>query len=66
MDLILYTNHCPRCHVLESKLKAKGLEYSEFTDVEEMIKMGMSAMPVLSVDGKLMDFSTANKWINEQ
>lgn len=66
MSLVLYTNHCPRCRILENKMKAKGITYEEFTDVEKMIEMGMSSMPVLSVDGNMMDFPTANKWINEQ
>ena len=63
--IILYTTHCPKCRILEQKLKAKNIEYIEFTDVDKMIKMGFSVMPMLEVDGIVMDFGTANKWINE-
>ena len=63
--IILYTTHCPKCRILEQKLKAKNIEYIEFTDVDKMIKMGFSVMPMLDVDGRIMDFATANKWINE-
>ena len=63
--ITLYTTHCPKCKILEQKLKAKNIEYIEFTDVDKMIKMGFSMMPMLEVDGIVMDFATANKWINE-
>ena len=63
--IILYTQSCPKCKILEQKLNAKNIEYSEFTDVDKMIEMGFSMMPMLEVDGVIMDFATANKWINE-
>lgn len=62
---ILYTQSCPKCKILEQKLKSKNIEYTEFTDVEKMLGMGFSTMPMLEVDGVVMDFGTANKWINE-
>ena len=63
--IILYSTNCPKCKVLEQKLKSKNIEYIEFTDVDKMIEMGFSVMPMLEVDGIVMDFGTANKWINE-
>ena len=63
--IILYSTNCPKCKILEQKLKSKNIEYIEFTDVDKMIEMGFSVMPMLEVDGIVMDFGTANKWINE-
>ena len=63
--IILYTTHCPKCKILTKKLTEKNIEYIEFTDVDKMIEMGFSVMPMLEVDGVVMDFATANKWINE-
>ena len=63
--IILYSTNCPKCKILEQKLKSKNIEYIEFTDVNKMIEMGFSVMPMLEVDGVIMDFVTANKWINE-
>ena len=63
--IILYSTNCPKCKILEQKLKSKNIEYIEFTDVDKMIEMGFSVMPMLEVDGVIMDFGTANKWINE-
>lgn len=64
MELILYTTHCPKCSVLEKKLNKKNLNYTEFTSVEEMMKIGINSVPVLSVNGELFNFEKANQWIN--
>lgn len=63
--ITLYTTNCPKCRILEQKLKSKNIEYEEFTDVNKMIEMGFNMMPILDVDGIVMDFVTANKWVNE-
>ena len=66
MKVILYTTHCPKCIVLEKKLASKNISYEEVTDVDLMINKGFDVMPVLEVDDTVMDFKTANTWINEQ
>jgi glutaredoxin-related protein len=66
VKVILYTTHCPKCTVLEKKLTSKNIPYEEVTDVDLMINKGFDAMPVLEVDDTIMDFKTANTWINEQ
>ena len=63
--ITLYTTHCPKCKILTKKLAEKSIEYVEFTNVDKMVEMGFSVMPMLEVDGVVMDFTTANKWINE-
>lgn len=45
MDIILYSNHCPQCMILEKFLNMYGIEYTTFSDEEEMIKMGLKACP---------------------
>ncbi len=64
MKVILYTTHCPKCEVLEAKLKSKKVEYDCVTDTQEMLKLGMASAPNLSVDGNIMDFSQAVTWVN--
>lgn len=66
MKVVLYTTHCPKCMVLEKKLASKNISYEEVTDVDLMINKGFDVMPVLEVDNTVMDFKTANTWINEQ
>ena len=65
MDLILYSTDCPRCKVIKKKLETKNLEYKENMDVDEMQAMGIQQVPVLSVDGRLMEFAEACRWVNE-
>ena len=64
MNIVLYTTHCPKCSVLEKKLAKKNIKYTEFTSVQDMLDMGISTVPVLSVDGELLPFEKANQWIN--
>ncbi len=64
MTVILYTTHCPKCKVLEKKLSAKNIAYTEITDTDVMLEMGFNATPMLEVDGNIMDFKAASDWIN--
>jgi len=66
MSIILYTTFCPRCRVLETKLKQKEIEYEEVTDVDLMTEKGFMSVPMLEVDGKTLNFTQANTWINER
>nr|DAG70750.1 MAG TPA: NrdH [Caudoviricetes sp.] len=66
MNIILYTQGCPKCKILEAKLNKKNIKYQEFTDVDKMLDMGIKSVPYLKVDGKLMDFTEANDWVNKQ
>lgn len=64
--ITLYTTHCPKCKVLETKLAKKGIEYQENTDIDYMTSLGIMSVPVLEVDGELLDFVKANNWVNNK
>jgi glutaredoxin len=66
MITVYTTSTCPKCAVLKQKLSDKGIVYEEFTDEEEMQRMGIMSVPVMSVDGEMMDFPTAIKYVNER
>lgn len=66
MNAILYSTGCPKCNILKKKLAEKNIEYAENNDINVMALMGIDQVPVLSVDGKLLNFVEANKWINER
>ena len=66
MEVILYSNHCPQCRVLEAKLKQKGIEYQEINDINLMLEKGFKSMPMLEVDGVIMNFTQSNTWIKER
>ncbi len=62
----MYTTGCPRCNVLKKKLDEKGVQYEMITDKDIMMSKGFSVVPILEVDGGIMDFTEAIKWINER
>lgn len=64
MVITLYGTGCPRCNVLKKKLEAIGVEYAECSDVQKMMDMGITVVPVLYVDGNLLSFAEANAWVN--
>ena len=66
MSVILYTMGCPKCRVLEKKLESKNIEYVKNTDTALMISKGFESVPILEVDGEIMNFVAANTWINAQ
>lgn len=65
MEVILYSTGCPKCSVIKKKLDAKDIEYTENNDVDAMVALGISQVPVLSVDGELLSFVEANQWVNQ-
>ena len=66
MQVILYSTGCPKCKVLVAKLNAKNIKYNTVSDVDIIISKGISTVPVLEVNGTIMDFKTAVEWINER
>ena len=64
--ITVYTKEgCPKCKILKMKLAKKGIEYTEFTDVDAMVAMGIRSCPQLEVDGERLDFPDAVKYVNE-
>lgn len=66
MEVILYTTGCPKCSVLKKKLEEKGIEFKVCDSVEEMTAKGFTHVPMLSVDGGIMEFTAAAAWVNKQ
>ena len=63
----LYSTHCPQCIMLENMLKQKKVNYELVkTTLEEVEKMGFSAVPLLEVDGKIMNFNEGMVWVRKQ
>ena len=64
MRVILFSTDCPRRNVLEKKLVAKGLPFQVESDENRILELGYTSAPILSVDGKIMEFTEANAWLN--
>lgn len=66
MNIVLYSTGCPKCKVLKQKLGSKGISYTENNSVDEMLGLGITQVPVLSIDGILLQFKEAVTWVNNQ
>lgn len=63
-SIILFSNNCPKCQVLKKKLEQKRIPYGVSEDFETLLKNNIETVPVLSVNGKLMEFKDATIWVN--
>ena len=65
-EILLYSNDCPKCKVLETKLNSKNIKFTKISDIEILKSKNIMSMPVLEVDNNLMSFIDANTWVNNQ
>lgn len=61
----LYTIGCPKCKVLEKKLQTKGIKFDICDDKNMMLDKGFSEVPMLEVDGVIMNYKEAVDFINK-
>lgn len=65
MAITLYSTGCPKCKVLDQKLNEMHIPHDINTDADKMIEMGFMSAPVLDVNGEIMDFSQAIRWMRD-
>ena len=64
--ITVYTQEfCPKCTVLKKKLDSKNIKYAECMDKDILISKGIEFTPMIDVDGEMMDYARAIKWVNE-
>ncbi len=63
----LYTTGCPNCLKLEERLDEKGIEREVISDMSTvtnfLLSKGFRTVPVLEVDGELLDYRRAIEWL---
>ena len=64
--IVLYSTHCPKCRVLEIKLRQKNIPHTVITDMEKIVATGRQTAPLLEADGKVMDFTEALEFIRKK
>lgn len=64
MNVILYSTGCPKCKMLEANLRRKNIAYKKINDIDIMTEKGFTIVPMLEVDGEVMDFHAAINWAN--
>lgn len=65
-EFVLYSTGCPKCKVLEKKLKSKNVDFVIESDIESVAKLGYTSAPILwyrNAD-KYYTFSEAVKFVN--
>lgn len=62
-SIVLYSTGCSACNTLKLMLKNAGVEYTENNNIDEMLALGISQVPVLSVGGELMSYDNAKIWV---
>ena len=63
-DMILYSNGCPRCKILEQKLKDNKITFKKIDDINEMTSLGLDSVPWIKINGKMMNFADSLNWLN--
>lgn len=63
MNIILYSTDCPKCKILKQKLDEKNINYETYKDAKVMLSKGIKSAPMLEIDGEMMNFNEAIKWI---
>ena len=63
---ILYSTGCPKCKVLKSKLDDKKIDYIVIDDIDEIMSKGIDSVPVLEVNGEMMNFKESMKWVKDK
>lgn len=61
--IILYSTNCPKCRALEKQLNKNKIEYEVVTDKDVMIQKGFTSAPQLEINGEIMDYNTAIRWV---
>lgn len=63
----MYGTHCSRCGVMEMKLKRAKIPFTYIDDQDKVVELGkannINSMPIVVVDGKVMDFTQALEWL---
>ena len=66
-NVIFYSSNCPRCVILETKLKQKNIKYlvkNSEDDLQKLFEEGFREMPVLEVDNTKYTFGEAVRLVN--
>lgn len=66
----LYSSHCTKCKVLAMLMDKKGIEYTTIDNENVYLPLaelnGIMSMPFAELDGKIMNATDLQAWINKQ
>ena len=59
MVITLYSTGCPKCQILEKRLKKNNIDFVISNDVDVLIEKGFQSAPVMAVGKLFYDYSSA-------
>lgn len=68
MTVIYTQKNCPACDALKDMLKQNNIEFTEETDIDLMLSLGITRTPMLHVDSfpEPLTQKQAIDWINSK
>ena len=70
MIKLYVTDSCGKCKILKKKLDDKEIEYEVEDNVDTVMakakEIGVSTVPIIYKDGKLVGFTEMMQWVNKK
>ena len=63
-NIILYSTGCPKCEILKKKMGEKNISYTEINDIDIMNEKNITFVPMLEIEGKLLNYKESVGFIN--
>lgn len=63
-NIILYSTGCPKCEILKKKMGEKNISYTEINDIDIMNEKNITFVPMLEIEGKLLNYRESVGFIN--
>ena len=63
-DIILYSTGCPKWEILKKKMGEKNISYTEINDIDIMNEKNITFVPMLEIEGKLLNYRESVSFIN--
>lgn len=66
-QIILYTSEtCTRCKAVKHMLNIHSVHYTEVNDREHMLKLGITGVPAIGADNKIIDeYPSVLSWLEK-
>lgn len=66
-EVIVYTSDtCERCKTVKSMLNANNVKYTEVTDRDYILGLGLEGVPAIEVDDKIIDnYVSVLAWLKQ-
>ena len=65
MIITLYSTGCPKCQILEKRLKKNNFNFTISDDVNILIEKGFQSAPVMAVGKLFFDYGSAMKLLKK-